>query len=110
MSATTHVRVTIGPRVRSHLAGGSLFQDPDKPEQHGYGYWGQQLVKAVDWTRPTQPVTLPRLAADSLAELTGYMLDGARDDACYDPDAKGDVASARRLLRQLQAQGVETSL
>lgn len=101
-----YVRVVIGPRVRAHLEGGALFQDPENTNMHGYGYWGQQLVAAVNWTRPAQRVTLDRRAATVLAELVGYMLDSSLDDAGWDAGAKGDVSSARRLLRQLYRQGV----
>lgn len=101
------VSVIIGPRVRNHLAGGSLFQEPDNVDQHGYGTTGRQLVDAVDNTKTTRHVNLSRDEAFVLAECVDYMLAASRDDASWSPDAKADVASAKRVLRALAQQGVQ---
>lgn len=100
------IHIIVGPRVRNHLDGGALFQEPDNLDNHGYGIAGRQLVLAINERPASQRVSLTRPQAVILAGQADFMLCSSQDDASWSPEAKGDVASARRLLRQLAAQGI----
>lgn len=101
-------RLRISSRFLSQLDGGSLFQEPDRIEHHGYGEAGQALVAAVAAARPNKEgarfVDATPEQVQILRELAETWEAGAADNlGGWDDgrDALADLNAARGFLRQV---------
>lgn len=99
MNATIKVRVS--SRIATQMTGMQAYHDrDDDPEMHDLI---KKVLESGSYADGSHKVELDRHERSLLRDVAEDLYDAARDDAGWDPYARGDVVAASALIKKLDA-------